>query len=33
MRSADCVISAAVIGQRGWAAMCLSGAAFGGYDI
>ena len=32
IRWADCSISAAVMGQRGWAAICLTGAAVGAYD-
>ena len=29
----DCLISAAVSGQRGWAGICLAGAVIGAYDI
>lgn len=32
-RSADRSISVAVMGQRGWAGICLAGAAIGAYDI
>lgn len=33
IKCADCSISAAVIGQRGWAGICLTDAAIGAYDI
>lgn len=33
IKCADCLISAAVIGQRGWAAIFLSDAAIGAYEI
>ena len=33
IRCTDCLISAAVIGQRGWAGICLTDAAIGAYDI
>ena len=33
IKCADCLISAVVIGHRGWAAVCLSDAAIGAYEI